>query len=138
MEHRALLATFLLAAGFAASGKAQSTQADERSIRALVQVFADARNAHDGPAVAALYSEDGEWISSSGYALQGKEALSRLWSGVTGQVTRTIQSIDFAAPNIAVVRVFTQYAEPTGLRHETFILVKQRGEWNIRVHQSVD
>jgi hypothetical protein len=61
-----------------------------------------------------------------------------MWSGVTGQVRRTIQPINLAGPNIAVVRVLTQYDEPIGIHHETFIFVKDNGAWNIRVHQSVD
>jgi uncharacterized protein (TIGR02246 family) len=41
----------------------------------LIKTFADARNAHDGEAVAALYSEDGEWISANGYFVHGRPAL---------------------------------------------------------------
>jgi uncharacterized protein (TIGR02246 family) len=135
---RAVLAPLLLAVALTAIGNAQSFQTDDEPIRTLIKTFADARNAHDGEAVAALYSEDGEWISAHGYFVHGRPALVRLWSGVTGQVARTIQSIDFAGNNIAVVRVVTEYSEPIGRRHEAFILVKGGRTWNIRLHQSVD
>jgi uncharacterized protein (TIGR02246 family) len=138
MERRALLTPFLLALALAAPGNAQALHSDEESIRTLVKTFAYARNEHNGEAVAALYSEDGEWISAKGYAVRGRPELIRLWNGVTGHVDRAIESIDFAGGNIALVRVATQYPEPIGRRHETFVLVKERGTWSIRVHQSVD
>lgn len=132
------MATFACTAALAAEAHAQSSPADEESIRTLIKTFADARNAHDGQAAAALYSEDGEWIGAHGASVRGRPELARMWSGVTGQVQRTIQSIDLAGPNIAVVRVLTQYVDPIGLHYETFIFVKDSGTWNIRVHQSVD
>ena len=138
MERRTFLATVAWTAALAAEADAQSSPADGESLRTLVKTFANARNAHDGQAAAALYSEDGEWIGAHGALVRGRIELARMWSGVTGQVQRTIQSIDFAGPNIAVVRVLTQYEEPIGLHHETFIFVKDSGTWNIRVHQSVD
>jgi hypothetical protein len=41
----------------------QAKQLREEPVWALIKAFADARNAHDGQAVAAVYSEDGEWIT---------------------------------------------------------------------------
>ena len=109
MAARSLLAGFVLTVTLATIGAGQSPSTDEESIRALIETFAGARNAHDGQAVAALYSEEGEWISANGSFVHGRPALARLWSGVTGEVERTVQSIDFAGPNIAVVRVGTKY-----------------------------
>ena len=122
-----------------AAADAQPSSGDEESIRALVTTFADARNAHDGQAVAGLYAVDGEWISADGrFHVRGRAALARLWSSVDGQVQRTIQAIDLAGPSITVVRVVTQYWEPIGRHHEVFVIVRDNGEWKIRVHQSVD
>jgi uncharacterized protein (TIGR02246 family) len=112
---------------------------DESSIRTLIKSFADARNAHDGAAAAALYSEDGEWFAPNGEnVVHGHQALADLWGRLPGRVERTVQSIDFPGPTIAVVRVITQYAEPISRHHETFIAVKADGKWRIRIHQSVD
>jgi len=114
-------------------------QADEQSVRALIKNFADSRNAHDGYAVAALYSENGEWFGpNGGNAVRGRQALATLWSGVPGQAVRTIQSIEFPGGNIAVVHVTAQFAEPVGRHHESFIAVKENGTWYIRIHQAVD
>jgi len=112
---------------------------DDEKVRALIGKFADARNAHDGDGVAALYAEDGEWFGPQGQpAVRGRQALATLWGNLPGQVGRTIQAVDFPGGNIAVVRVTTQYAEPIGRHHETFVAVKENGTWHIRIHQSVD
>ncbi len=132
------LAAFVIAAIVTSMANGQSAKTDEQSLRALVKTFADARNAHDGERVAAMYAEDGEWIGAEGQRVKGRSALARLWGSLTGQVQRTIQSIDFAGGNIAVVRVSTQYDEPVGRHHEAFVFVKQNGVWRIRDHQSTD
>jgi uncharacterized protein (TIGR02246 family) len=112
---------------------------NELAVRALIKKFADARNAHYGPTVAALYSEDGEWLSRGGRGIaRGREALTTLWGGVTGQVHRTIESVDFPGDSIALVHVALQYEEPTSRHHETFVLVQEKGTWYIHIHQTVD
>jgi hypothetical protein len=59
---------------------------DERSIRELIRKFADLRNAHAGAALAALYSDDGEWFGRMGNGLvHGRPALQTLWSGTVGR-----------------------------------------------------
>src|SRR5262249_50309734 len=35
---------------------------EEQAIRTVIQTFADARNAHDGSAAAAMYAEDGQYL----------------------------------------------------------------------------
>jgi uncharacterized protein (TIGR02246 family) len=116
-----------------------SSHPEEAAVRALIKTFADARNAHDGPAVAALYSDDGEWLGPKGSPriVVGRPALAKMWSAVPGQVERTIQSIDFPGNNIAIVRVATQYPD-IGRHNETFVIIKERLKWEIRVHQTVD
>jgi uncharacterized protein (TIGR02246 family) len=111
---------------------------EELRVRALIKTFDDARNRHDGIAVAALYSEDGEWISNRGNAVHGWQALATMWGGLSGQVEPTIQSVDFPGGDIALVRLTLQYSEPTGQHHEIFILLNEQGKWNVRVHQAVD
>jgi len=112
---------------------------NERDVRAQIERFADARNAHDGAAVAALYSEDGEWLSRDGREMaRGREALATLWGGVRGQVQRTIESVDFPGDSVALVRVALQYDWSAGRHHETFVLVREKGTWYIHVHQYVD
>src|SRR5947207_394633 len=139
MAHRIILAAVILAAMLPAVGTTQTRQAEEESIRTLIKTFAEARNSHDGQTIAGMYSVDGEWISSAGYySVRGRPALAKLWGNLPGQVQRTIESIDLAGSNIAVVRVVTQYWEPIGRHHEIFVFVKAGAAWEIRVHQTVD
>ena len=138
MRQRADLLILVLSAFLIVGARAQSVSYDEQSVRSLIQRFAEQRNAHNGVTVAALYSLDGEWISSDGRVIQGRPDLVRLWNAVQGQVQRTIDSVQFLGPNIAEVRVTTQYWEPLGRHHEVFVLSKHSGLWKIRLHQSVD
>jgi uncharacterized protein (TIGR02246 family) len=138
MARRPVLALVALVAISAPVGNAQAAPAEEEPIRALIKTFADARNSHDGAKVAALYSVDGEWISSNGLSVRGRTALARLWGTLTGQVQRTIESIDLAGSSIAVVRVVTQYSDSRGRHHETFVFVKAGFAWEVRIHQTVD
>jgi len=59
--------------------------------------------------------------------VRGRQALATLWGNLPGQVGRAIQPVDFPGGKIAVVRVTTQYAEPIGRHHETFVPVKENG-----------
>ena len=139
MRHRLLLIA-LSAAILTRLCTGQTPPTDEDRIRSLIVEFANARNAHDGQAVAAKYSEDGEWIGSGGLtSVKGRAALADMWGKIEGQVQRTVESIQFAGSNIATVRVATLYADPIGLRHEVFIVVKEpwTTQWDIRIHQTL-
>jgi uncharacterized protein (TIGR02246 family) len=118
--------------------------ADE-AIRTLVTQFADARNAHDGAAAAATYAEDAEYFNTLSApvvkgVVKGKEALARLWGGVSGQVERRILGTEFLSPNIAAVHVSAEDANDLNaasrLFEETFIVVKDTSGWRIKVHQA--
>jgi uncharacterized protein (TIGR02246 family) len=127
----------VLALALSLPGQAQSANNEERPIRALIQDFADARNSHDGITVASFYSDDGEWIAARGVrTVRGRAALVELWTGLSGQVRRTVRSVDLVSDSIAFVRVTAQYEEPIGRHNEVFVLVKDLGKWRIRVHQT--
>ncbi len=114
-------------------------RSDEIAIRALMKKFAEARNGHDGAGVAALYSEDGEWSTAEGGGLaHGRQALTILWNGVTGQVERSVDSVEFETPTIAIVHGTARYTQPDHVSHEIFVLIKQAGNWFIRIHQMLD
>jgi uncharacterized protein (TIGR02246 family) len=122
----------------------QQREQREMAVRSLIKEFADARNAHDGNRVAALYSEGGIWMQHDAVAIvSSREELARMWGGLPGHVERTITSIDFPGQNIAVVKVRTDYAPPTGPGHsEVFIVTNERRgsevDWKIRIHQTLN
>jgi hypothetical protein len=68
--------------------------------------------------------------SNNGNRVAGLPALAELWSGVTGQVEKTVRCVDFPGANIAIVHVATQYSD-TLRRNEIFVAVKQQLGWNI-------
>lgn len=115
-----------------------SANPEEQTVRALIKKFADSRNAHDGQAAAETYSEDGEYIfTAPARTARGRTALAALWGGLPGQGSRTIDKVEFLAPNIAVVRVNAEFSAPAAKLAEVFMVVKHEGEWKIRVHQAI-
>jgi uncharacterized protein (TIGR02246 family) len=123
------------------SDDAAYSSADE-TVRALITRFADSRNARDGAAAAATYTEDGEYINTTSPlgVVKGTEALAKLWGSLTGQVQRRIQAVEFLAPNIAAVHVAAESPNDSGAVEqffdETFIAVRDGSEWRIKVHQA--
>ena len=124
----------------AGTSTSQTRRSDEESILRFVRTFSVLRNAHVGRYVAELYAPDGEWISVDGSSqVRGRPAVTKLWDRVNGLVLRTVESIDFPGRGMAVVRVALEYeGPPVGRYHERFILVKENGRWEIRVHQTLD
>jgi uncharacterized protein (TIGR02246 family) len=125
------------------AAQAQTQTAKEDRVRRLITAFAEARNGNDGNAVAAFYSEDGEWIQNHATAtVHGRVALAQFWSQAQraqAHVDRAILSIEFPGTNIAIVRVSTQYGPPVGLHSEVFVLVDESALiWKIRIHQTLD
>jgi uncharacterized protein (TIGR02246 family) len=122
-----------------AFGDTREQVVEDGRVRALIDRFSDLRNAHDGAGLAALYSEDGEWLSSSGeQVIHGRQALTTLWNRVPGRVDRWVDSVELVGASIAVVRVTDEYTEPIGRHHDSFVAVKENGTWFIRIHQQVD
>ena len=113
-------------------------KADLSNVRALIRNFADLRNAHNGPGVAAMYTENGEWFGPHGNLRHGRPALASMWARVDGYVERTIESVDFLGGDTAMIHVTTQYTDPSGRHHESFTVVKENGKWYIRTHQTLD
>jgi hypothetical protein len=102
----------------------------------LIRRFAEARNAHDGSAVAALYSEDGEFLDAAGeVAIHSRQNLAAIWSNLPGQVARSIESIDFPTASMAIVHVAMHSDQSLDAYHETFVAINESGVWRIRLHQ---
>ncbi len=109
----------------------------EKAIREVFGRFTEARDARDGKAMAATYSEDAEYIAFNGVRVKGRSNLEEMWSGAPGQPRRTIQSVELLTPDMAVMRVVAEFDDPAERLNETFLLVREGGEWKIRVHQAM-
>ena len=71
------LATLMVATSVRAAETKPDSSADENAIRAAVESYVNAYNRGDAKAVAAHWSESGEWISPSGQRFQGRPAIEK-------------------------------------------------------------
>jgi ketosteroid isomerase-like protein len=83
MKPYVLLALVGLATGFAVPGLAQQkepspSEQDRQQIDALATQYAEAANKHDAAAVAALFTEDGVFVTPEGI-LSGREAIKKIY-----------------------------------------------------------
>jgi uncharacterized protein (TIGR02246 family) len=112
---------------------------DVKAIRAAVDSYVAAYNRGDAKAVAAHWSDSGEWISPSGERFQGRQAIERelqkLFAenkGVHIEVLRT--SIRLVSPDVAIeegtVRV-TSPSEPPSDSTYLAVDVKKGGKWKL-------
>ncbi len=127
----------IILAGAAAAGQQLS---EESEVRDFIRTFAEARNSGVGTLIAALYSENGEWMGGTRIA-RGREALAKLWADAAQKaphVERNVESVDLPSRRLAIVHVATDYGAPIGRRKEVFVLVREAAGWRIRVHESLD
>ena len=129
----ALVLTFAVSIG---TGFAQTGTSEETAIRAVIQNFADSRNAHDGTAAAKLYTSDGRYIRADAITVKGTIPLRSYWSTQQGKADREIKSIEFVSSNIAVVRASVAFDFTLGTLTEAYVLVKNADKWEIQLHQA--
>lgn len=87
---------------------AQSPEArnDEAAVREVVRLYVEAREARDAGAIAALFTEDADQLTSAGEWRRGREALvqgAQASSARTeGKRTITVETVRFLAPGVAL------------------------------------
>lgn len=114
--------------------------ADEKEIRQSGDAYAKAFNQKDAKAIAALYTEDAEYIDEDGEGIQGRAAIE---ASLTEYFTEnpdvsmelSIASIRFVAPNVAIEDgVTTVTASKTALpitTRYTAVHTKVAGDWQM-------
>jgi uncharacterized protein (TIGR02246 family) len=140
-----ILATLMSAASARAAERKPASSADENAIRAAVESYVDAYNRGDAKAVAAQWSETGEWISPSGQRFQGRRAIEKELKNLFAEnkgvrievsnVTIRILSAD-AATEEGTVRVIRPGEPPS---ESTYLAVdtKKNGQWKLdSVHET--
>lgn len=126
--------------------KKSAPKSDEQAIRATVESYEAAYNRGDAKAVAAHWSDAGEWISPSGERFQGKQAIEKEMQalfaankGVRIEVMRP--SIRVVSPDVAVeegtVRVIRP-AEPPSDSNYIAVHVKKGGQWKLDTVRETD
>ncbi len=128
----------------AAERKSESTS-DEDAIRAAAESYVAAYNRGDAKAVAAHWSDSGEWTSPSGQRFQGKQAIEKELGGLFAEnkgvrIEVLRPSVRLVSPDVAIeegtVRVIRP-AEPPSDSTYLAVHVKKDGKWKLdSVHET--
>ncbi|MCL4552777.1 MAG: SgcJ/EcaC family oxidoreductase [Candidatus Marsarchaeota archaeon] len=132
----AILAVILVAT---ASEGQQKPAPDEAAIRQAVQSYVEAFNRNDATAVAALWSDDGEYVAPSGDRFKGRkkieEALKAFFADNKDvQLEASSSSIRFPSPNRAVETGTATVTRPGQTPEETQYIasyVKKGAAWKL-------
>lgn len=125
-----------------ATPAAAERQADEAAIRDAVTKFVAAYNAHDAPAVAALFLPGAQIINLDESVIEGRAAIEALFSELFEEQPETgievnIDAIRFIGPNLAVESGTTVTVPPEGETPESgrysVLHVRQEGKWSMAV-----
>ncbi|MGO9113110.1 MAG: YybH family protein [Thermoguttaceae bacterium] len=135
----AMVAIVIFASPLFAAEKRQPEKSDQDAIRAAIDSYVAAYNRGDAKAVAAKWSDSGEWISPAGERFQGRRAIQKemqsLFSEEKGVRIEVVNpSIRIVSPDVAIeegtVRVIHPSQPPT---ESTYLAVdvKEGGQWRI-------
>jgi len=112
---------------------------DEKAIRSVAETFTRAYNAGDSKNLAALYTEDAEWIDEHGDRILGRPMIQDFYSSLFQErpagatIGIAIESLRFLGPDVAKeegqTRIRAGGKEPETLRRYTVLYVKQGGRW---------
>ena len=135
----ALATTLIFAASSPAADKNPNSSSDENAIRAAVDSYVTAYNRGDAKAVAALWSESGQWISPLGQRFQGRQAIERELQAIFAEnkgvrIECINPAIRLVAPDVAMeegtVRVIRPEESPSDSTYLA-IHVKKDGQWKL-------
>jgi uncharacterized protein (TIGR02246 family) len=135
----AVLSVLALSVPFAPAGLAQSKGGDEAAVRDVVSGYVAARERGDAAAVAAVFTENADQLTSSGEWRRGRDELVRgtLASSKTnsGARTITIKTVRFPAADVAIadgeyVIAATASAQARNM-WTSFVMIRSGGRWRI-------
>lgn len=127
------------------AAKADNTDA-EVAIRASVEEFAKAYNAHDAKAVAALFLPQAQIVDENDITIQGRENIQKLFAEVFAESPETtisieIESIRFIGTSLAVETGTTTTVPPAGQAPEvgrySVLHILKDGKWSMGVVRDV-
>lgn len=142
----AVAALVILSLSTNAAEKKSAATSDEAAIRAAVDSYVDAYNRGDAKAVAAHWSDSGEWISPSGQRFQGKQAIEKemeaLFAESKGVRIEVVQpSVRVVSPDVAIEEGTVRVLSPTEAPSESTYLavhVKKNGQWKLECVRETD
>jgi len=118
-----------------AASSAQSPSADEAAIRARLATYADARNRRDAHAEALCYATDGDFRSSLGPFVFGRDAVEKqlVVANPDYRFILALTHLRFVTPQVAIADAAVNTGIGTNLAPlvGVYVMVKQDGEWLI-------
>jgi len=128
----------ILSRGVLAADNAQFAN-DEKSIRAAIASYVESFNKGDASAVAAHWSETGEWLDPEGTPIQGRDAIltemkAYFAGGKKPQIELLDLSVQFLAPSVAVEQGSAIVTRPGEVANESSYLavhVRENGRWHL-------
>lgn len=127
------------------AAKADNTDA-EVAIRASVEEFAKAYNAHDAKAVAELFLPQAQIVDENDITIQGRENIQNLFADVFAESPETtinieIESIRFIGTSLAVETGTTTTVPPAGQAPEvgrySVLHILKDGKWSMGVVRDI-
>lgn len=121
-------------------------QAQELAIRATVEQFVKAYNAHDAGAVADLFLPQAQIVDEDDNTIQGRENIQNLFADVFGQQPETsirvdVESIRFIGTNLALEMGSTTTVPPAGETPEvgrySVLHILNDGKWSMGVVRDI-
>jgi uncharacterized protein (TIGR02246 family) len=119
---------------------------DEAAIRRVLQDYDAARTRADVKAVAALFTEDGDQLTSASEWRRGRaqvekgtaQSLTTSYKG--GKYVTNVETVRMLGPGIALAEAAFEIANIAGgsrKGHTTFVLVKSGDRWQIALARSM-
>jgi len=140
--NRLLLPMMIVALGCQAlaAEKGDPRAADQAAIRSAVESYVGAFHRGDAAAVAAHWTEDGEFLPPSGQELQGREAIQKEFEAFFAEnegvrIKVSVKSVGFPEANVATEKGVTRVSRPDEEPTETAYVathVKRDGKWKMQ------
>ena len=136
----------LLAFSCACQLKAQVNIGDEQAVRNVVSDFAAAWNRHDAKAMAALHTEDVNFVNIFGQWWKGRKevednlARAHATAFAKSKMLTESDQVKFPAPNVAIIQgtmeLLNAPPETLGRCHSIRVMIKENGRWLISNFQN--
>ena len=141
----AMSAALIFAVSAHAAENKPKSSSQENAIRAAVESYVAAYNRGDAKAVAAHWSESGEWTSPSGQRFQGRQAIEKEMQAIFAEnkgvrIECINPTVRLVSPDVAMEEGTVRVVRPGELPDDSTYLaihVKKDGQWKLdSVHET--
>ncbi len=135
----AMSAALLFAVPLQAAERKPEGSSEENAIRAALDSYVAAYNRGDAKAVAAHWSQSGEWTSPAGQRFQGRPAIEKELQAIFAEnkgarIDGINPTVRLVSPDVAIVEGAVRIARPGALPSDATYLaveVKKDGQWKL-------